>query len=204
MSDIKDKAMFPGTAMPDADWWTQLWPHPDQVLEQLGIKPGMSAVDLCCGNGYFTIPLAKAVVGNVYGIDLNEALLQEAKNVAERTHVTIRWICGDAMELETLLPEKVDFVLMANTFHGVQDQAALVQSVAKALKEHGVFAVINWHSLPREQTTVLDKPRGPKTEMRISPDRLRATIEPLGFTEKRFLELPPYHYGAIFQKQEKR
>jgi predicted methyltransferase len=72
--------------------------------------------------------------------------------------------------------------------------------VARVLKPGGLFAIVNWRSLPREQTTVLDKPRGPKTEMRMSPDDVRAVVEPAGFQLTDLVELPPYHYGMSFEK----
>jgi predicted methyltransferase len=48
---------FPATTMPDADWWQALWPDPGTVLAEMGVEPGMVAVDLCCGDGLFTVPL---------------------------------------------------------------------------------------------------------------------------------------------------
>ena len=36
------------------------------------------------------------------------------------------------------------------------------------------------------------------TEMRMAPDQVRAAVEPAGFRLSRVVELPPYHYGAIF------
>lgn len=52
--------------------------------------------------------------------------------------------------------------------------------------------------LPREQTTVLGKPRGPATPMRMSPEAVQAVVEPAGFVLERIVELPPFHYGAVF------
>lgn len=51
---------------------------------------------------------------------------------------------------------------------------------------------------PRERTRVLDEPRGPATEMRMSPEQTRAAVEPEGFDLEQIVELPPYHYGAVF------
>lgn len=48
------------------------------------------------------------------------------------------------MALSRLLPVGVDYVLMANTFHGVPNKAALVREVAAVLKPGGRFAVVNW------------------------------------------------------------
>jgi hypothetical protein len=48
---------FAATTMPDADWWQALWPDPGKVLVEMGVEPGMVAVDLCCGDDLFTVPL---------------------------------------------------------------------------------------------------------------------------------------------------
>jgi hypothetical protein len=36
---------FPATTMPDADWWQALWPDPPKVLVEMGVAPGMVAID---------------------------------------------------------------------------------------------------------------------------------------------------------------
>jgi ubiquinone/menaquinone biosynthesis C-methylase UbiE len=169
-------------------------------MRLLGIKPGMVVVDLCCGDGYFTAPLARIVGGNVYGVDIDPDMLEDARAELGRTGTTVLdLICADARDLPELLPDKVDYVLIANTFHGVPDKHAMAHSVATVLNPKGQFAVVNWHPLPRERTVVLDKPRGPKTEMRMSPDDVRAVVEPVGFTLDRVVQLPPFHYGAVFR-----
>ena len=111
---------FPATGMPDRDWWAALWPNPGEVVRSLGIKPGMIVLDLCCGDGYFTGPIARIVDGNVYGVDLDPILIDRARVELERNATSVLgMICADARTLEHILPGKVDFVLIANTFHGV-------------------------------------------------------------------------------------
>ncbi len=194
---------FPATAMPDSDWWSALWPDPEGALRALGIEPQMTVVDLCCGDGHFTAPLARLVGGRVYGVDLDPAMLDKARAAVGRAGVAVRqWIRADAMDLAGLIPEKADFVLIANTFHGVPDQTGLSSGVAAVLKPGGAFAIVNWHPLPREKTVVLGAPRGPKTEMRMAPEAVRAVVEPAGFEWQRLVELPPYHYGAVFHRIE--
>ena len=107
---------------------------------------------------------------------------------------------GDAYEVAALAREPADMVIIANTFHGVPDKTRLCQAVASALKPGGRFALLNWHRRPREETTVLGQPRGPKTEMRMEPEDVVAVAEPAGFTHERTIELPPYHYAAILTK----
>lgn len=195
------EVFFPATTMPDRDWWAPLWPDPERVMRSLGVKPGMAALDLCCGDGYFTAPLARILEGNVYGVDIDPDMLEETRAELERAGVTaLDLICADARDLAELLPETVDYVIIANTFHGIPDKTTMARAVAAVLNPGGEFAIINWHPLPREQTIVLDKPRGPKTEMRMSPEQTRTAVRPVGFQLANLVELPPYHYGAIFQK----
>jgi ubiquinone/menaquinone biosynthesis C-methylase UbiE len=187
--------------MPDRDWWAALWPDPEGVVRSLGVEPDMVVVDLCCGDGYFTAPLARIVEGEVYGVDIDPAMLEQTRIELERTATAVLdLICADARDLPELMPGKVDYVLIANTFHGVPDKTAMARAVAAVLNPGGHLAIVNWHQLPREQTVVLDKPRGPKTEMRMSPEDVRKVVEPAGFQLADLVEFPPYHYGVIFQK----
>lgn len=193
------KGLFPATAMPDRDWWAALWPDPEGTLRALGVRPGMSVVDLCCGDGYFTAPLARIVGGRVRALDLDPEMLDAARaEVARQGASVAEWICADARDVATLIPERVDYALIANTFHGVPDQTGLARAVAEVLEPGGRLAVVNWHRILRECTTVLDQPRGPRSEMRMSPEQVRGVVEPAGFRTARVVELPPYHYGAIF------
>jgi ubiquinone/menaquinone biosynthesis C-methylase UbiE len=194
-------ALFQGTSMPDRDWWSALWPDPQGLLQQIGIRRGMSVLDLCCGDGYFTGPLAALVDGRLAALDLDPAMIELAKAEVERSGASVRqWICADATSaLAKHLDEPVDFVLIANTFHGVPDQIGLACSVREVLKPDGLFCIVNWHPAPREETVVLGKPRGPRTEMRMSPEAVRTVVETAGFSMQRVVDLPPYHYAALFE-----
>src|SRR5260370_133903 len=63
--DRMTKGFFRATSMPDPEWWQALWPDPGEVLRALGLGPGLAVVDLCCGDGRFTLPLAR-LAGRVH------------------------------------------------------------------------------------------------------------------------------------------
>ena len=192
-------AFFPATVMPDPDWWQALWPDPEGVIRTLGVRPGMAVLDLCCGDGYFTAALARQVEGGqILGFDLDERMLAAAASECAGLE-NCCFLQGDAVALHRLLPEPVDYCLMANTFHGVPEQTALAREIARVLEPGGLFAVVNWHARPREETPVLGQARGPRTELRMTPEQVCAVIEPAGFRLQQVIDLPPYHYGAIFQ-----
>ena len=197
----KDK-LFPATIMPDKGWWHALWPDPEAALRAVGIGPDMLVVDLCCGYGHFTRPMCELVqAGKIWALDLDPELLGQAEMVCAR-NPNFHSILGDARELSAQISEPVDFVFIANTFHGVPEKITLCKAVHDVLRKGGRFAIINWYRRPREETTVLDQPRGPSTELRMEPEDVRAVVEPAGFLFERIVDVGPYHYGAIFTKSE--
>jgi ubiquinone/menaquinone biosynthesis C-methylase UbiE len=169
---------FPATAMPDSASWKALWPQPGKVLTDLGIEANMVVIDLCCGDGLFTAPLAR-IARCVIAIDLDAEMVRIARaRVAGADAKNCTFIVGNAYDVAELAPEPADFVLIANTFHGVPDKPRLARAVAAALKPAGEFAIVNWHRRPREETTVLGQPRGPQTELRMTPADVAAVVEP--------------------------
>jgi SAM-dependent methyltransferase len=192
---------YPATAMPDPDWWEALWPMPDDVIAVLGVPRGGEAVDLCCGNGLFTVPLAR-IARSVVAIDLDPTMIDRARaRTVAAGIINCEFITGDAYAIAELVRRPVDFVLIANTFHGVPEKNRLAAAVNTVLTPGGRFAIINWIQRPREETVVLGQPRGPKTEMRMAPADVIAVVEKAGLKLVSVVELPPYHYGAIFEKR---
>jgi len=189
---------FEGTEMPTAGWWEALWPDPASVLAAVGVTQGMDVIDLCSGDGWFTLQIAKAA-RHVTALDIDRNLLDVARHrLIESGTTNCDFIEGNAYDLAELVGEPADFVFMANAFHGVPDRPRLARAVLEALKPGGQFAIVNWHPRPREETTVLGEPRGPKTELRLSAKDTTAAVEAGGLKRTRLIEVPPYHYGAIF------
>lgn len=189
---------FRNTRQPDWDWWSELWPRPKERLRTLGVSSGRSVADVGSGNGYFTLPVAE-LVGDapVYAVDIDEELLEELGAAAESRGLSnITCIHDDARDLAAVLPERVDVVLMANTFHGVEDKDAFVKQAYESLRPGGQFIVVNWHDLPRAETPVAGRARGPPDELRLSVERTRELMAET-FEEIEEVDLPPYHYALV-------
>jgi len=191
---------FKGTEMPTAGWWEALWPDPAMVLNQVGIRAGMTVIDLCSGDGWFTLQIAK-IVSHVVAVDIDRKLLDLAKlRITESGFTNCDFVEGNAYDIAKLVPQLVEFVFLANAFQDLPERPRLARAVANTLESGGHFAIVNWHARPREETTILGEPRGPLTELRITPEATVAAVEPTGLRLDRIIELPPYHYGAIFEK----
>jgi SAM-dependent methyltransferase len=192
---------FQGTGMPDPGWWEALWPDPVGVLAACAVKPGMNVVDLCCGDGWFTFPLSK-MARSVIAIDIDRKLLEAAKvRFAERRGApNCRFVEADAYDIAKVVRHAVDHVFLANAFHGVPDKTRLAQAVHDILKPGGLFAIVSWYARPREETTVLGKPRGRATQLRMTPEQTIVSVEPGGLKFRNRVEVSPYHYGAVFER----
>jgi SAM-dependent methyltransferase len=196
----KPFGFFEGTEMPTAGWWEALWPDPAGVLASVGLKPGMDVIDLCSGDGWFTLQIAE-VARHVAAMDIDAKLLDVARSRLGESGVTnCAFVAGDAYDLASLWPHPVDLVFLANAFHGVPDRPRLARSVARVLKPGGRFAIVNWRQRPCEQTTVLGEPRGPRTDLRMAPEQTTAAVEAGGLKLKEIVDVPPYHYGAVFER----
>jgi ubiquinone/menaquinone biosynthesis C-methylase UbiE len=161
----------------------------------------MDVVDLCCGDGLFTYPLSK-IARSVIAIDIDVALLEAAKvRIAEQGGaLNCTFVEADAYDLAKVVRKAVDHVFLANAFHGVPDKPRLARAVHDVLKPGGLFAIVSWHARPREETTVLGEPRGPATQLRMTPVQTIVSVEPSGLKFSKSVEVSPYHYGIVFER----
>jgi len=75
----KPWGFFERTEMPTAGWWEALWPDPVGVLIKVGVKSDRDVIDLCSGDGWFTLQIAKHA-HHVIAIDIDPALLEVARH----------------------------------------------------------------------------------------------------------------------------
>lgn len=198
---VKKGSMFDHSDMPDSGWWEALWPDPASVVRDIGVRPEFDVIDLCAGEGWFTLQLAKNAK-HVSAIDLDAERLGIARHRLDESGVrNCTFITGDAAKVSSLVEQPADFVFLANVFHGVADKPGLARTVWSALKPGGMFAVVNWHARPKEETRVLGRPRGPETTVRMTPPQTIEAVEPSGFMISNFADVSPHHYAVVFERQ---
>jgi len=124
------------------------WQQPDRVMSDLGMKPGTRVADIGCGEGYFTLQLARAVgpQGLVFAVDINARALAALKKQADQqllTNVTV--VVSESTD--TRLPvESVDVLLISDVLHEVPEaqRLPLVQSAVRALRPGGFLYLIDY------------------------------------------------------------
>jgi hypothetical protein len=113
--------------MPTAGWWEALWPDPAAVLAQVGITASMDVIDLCSGDGWFTLQIGK-LVRHVTAIDVARELLDVARvRLADSGISNCDYVEGNAYDVDRLVSRPADLVFMANAFHGVPERTRLAR-----------------------------------------------------------------------------
>jgi ubiquinone/menaquinone biosynthesis C-methylase UbiE len=119
-----------------------------RIMEGL-VREGETALDLGCGEGYFTIDIARMVgdSGHVYAVDLQEHMLKVLRRRAGRAKVDARIETILASPDKLITPSPVDFVLAFWMIHEVPDKDRLYVDIAAAMKSGGRFLVVEpkWH-----------------------------------------------------------
>jgi demethylmenaquinone methyltransferase/2-methoxy-6-polyprenyl-1,4-benzoquinol methylase len=73
----------------------------ERAADRAELRPGDSALDVCCGTGDFALELASRVgpTGSVIGCDFSEEMLVIARQKAARRGTDVRFEWADALEL---------------------------------------------------------------------------------------------------------
>jgi len=97
-------------------------------------------LELCCGTGRLTLPLAKEGY-DIMGIDYTPAMLEQAKVKAKKEGLEVTFIEADMRTFE--LPDTYDLIFIPfNSIHPLyknEDFFNTMVSVRKHLKEDGLF-----------------------------------------------------------------
>ncbi len=97
-------------------------------------------LELCCGTGRLTLPLAKDGY-DILGVDYTPSMLDQAKVKASRVGLKINFIQADIRALN--LPEKFDLIFLPfNSIHHLyknEDLFKVLEVVKNHLKEGGLF-----------------------------------------------------------------
>ena len=97
-------------------------------------------LELCCGTGRLTLPIAKEGY-NIYGVDYTSSMLEQAKIKASEAGLVINFIEADIRTLN--LQEKFDFIFIPfNSIHHLYKNEDLFKAfhvVRNHLKDRGLF-----------------------------------------------------------------
>ena len=173
----------------------RVWLPVDEVLQALGLRPGMVVADIGAGTGYFALPMAAAVapLGKVSAVDVQPEMLAE---LGRRTAAGVPIELVQAEATRTPLAEgSQDLVFSANVWHELDDRDAALTEFDRLLRAGGKLAILDWR-------TGVDQPPGPPLPHRIGERRVVEQLLGRGWTEVRSASVGRYSYLVTGQRPE--
>ena len=137
---------------PTCPWWflftfdnplRKIYQDPLKILSPY-INVGDKVVDLGCGMGYFSIPLANLVGedGKVIAVDLQSKMLAGLRRRAKKTDLLSRIQTHQASQDRIGLSDTADFVLAFWMVHEVHESRSFLAQIHSILKNNGRLLIV--------------------------------------------------------------
>ena len=148
-------------------------------------------LDLGCGPGYYTLPLAKKVK-RILAADISEEMLNVCRRLAaEQSLKNIDYIQSDGTSIQAS-DEFAHKALLSDMFHEVEDRKAVVHELFRLLKPGGRLFIIDWERQPMDI--------GPPLEHRLARQSAIAELSAAGFRLEQVSHIYLGKYILIFRK----
>lgn len=177
------------SGMPEQAYWESLFDL-DVILDGLGVDQRITdVVEVGCGYGTFTLPVAGRIHGTLHAFDIDPAMIEITRARAARAEVknlslALRDVVADGFGL----PEKsVDAVLLFNILHA-ENPLNLLRVATNVVRPGGRILAIHWRS-------DLATPRGPDLSIRPQPEQIADWARSVGLRPEVSQILPPWHFG---------
>lgn len=184
------------SGMPEETYWSSLFDI-EGIVDWLAFsKETTTIVEIGCGYGTFTVPIAKKSAGEIYTFDIEPSMIEIAReNVRKAGLSNVTFGLRDVLEQGTgLEPNSTDMVLLFNILH-FSERRILLEEASRILKDGGIVAIIHWRKdIPTQ--------RGPAINVRPDQGEILSASEGLNLNfhgNSRILE--PYHWGIQLVKE---
>jgi SAM-dependent methyltransferase len=113
------------------------------IVQHLELEPGMTVLDMGCGPGRVTLPVARRIGprGRVVAMDIQEGMLRRAREKAHAENLrNIQFLQAGAGEGK-LGQAEYDRVLLVTVLGEIPDREAAMREIHAALKPGGLLSV---------------------------------------------------------------
>jgi ubiquinone/menaquinone biosynthesis C-methylase UbiE len=166
------------------------------LLKALKVEAGQTVCDLGCGNGFYTLPLAKLVgeKGAVLAVDIQPEMLRLLEDRAKKEKVSnVRTILGTLVD-PRLEPASLDLILLVDVYHEFSHPEHMLRAMHKALKPKGRMALVEFRA---------EDPKVPiKPLHKMSKEQILKEIPPNGFRLVEQFDKLPWQHLMFFEKEE--
>ena len=118
-----------------------------KILDNGGIKEGVSVLDVACGTGVLFPDYLDRNVSRILGVDISPEMAKIAAGKYDDPRVSV--LCADVTEMQT--DERFDCIMVYNAFPHFPDPRLLIERLAAMLKPGGRLSVA--HGMSRDRLT---------------------------------------------------
>ena len=118
------------------------------MLANLGARRGMTICDMGCGNGFYSLQLAKMVgpSGRVLAVDIQPEMLVMLRHRAEQEGVeNITPILGSFHD-PRVPAGSVDLILLVDVYHEFSHPEPMLAAMRQALKPKGLIVLVEYRA----------------------------------------------------------
>jgi ubiquinone/menaquinone biosynthesis C-methylase UbiE len=147
----------------------------ERVVALAGAAPGERVLDVGCGPGLFTVPLARAVgpTGHVHAVDLSREMVEACRQRVEAAGLANVTVERSEESRVPLAAASVDLLFACHLLHELEDPAAFLADARRVLRPAGRLVAVEWEKV--------ETPVGPPLEHRLTPAEARRMLEANGF-----------------------
>ncbi len=169
-----------------------------RMLANMGVEPDMTICDMGCGNGFYSLQLARLVGphGRILAVDIQPEMLAMLRDRAERGGIeNISPILGSFHDPR--LPEKsVDLILLVDVYHEFSHPQQMLAAMRRALKPEGQVVLVEYRA---EDATVPIKPLH-----KMSREQIMKEFPANGFRLAKQFDQLPWQHMMFFARDDTR
>jgi ubiquinone/menaquinone biosynthesis C-methylase UbiE len=170
--------------------------EPAKLMKALNLKPGQTVCDLGCGNGFYTLKLAKEVgpTGKVLAVEIQQEMLDLLNKRAEKDAVkNVQPILGTVADPK--LPDNsCDLVLLVDVYHEIDHPVEVLAAIRKSLTKTGRLVLVEFRA---------EDPNVPIKELhKMSKAQILKELPANGFKLAEQFDELPWQHVMFFQRDD--
>ncbi len=167
----------------------------EQLMKNLGLKPGMWIADIGAGSGYHAVRMAKRIGnGKVFAVDVEQEMIRYMDERFKKSKITnIKTVQGSEQDIP-IEEGTMDIVLMVDVYHEFSYPFEMGRSLHRILKSDGRVYLVEFRA---EDSSVPIK-----AVHKMSESQAVKEMKAAGFELETNIDNLPWQHCLVFRKKK--